>query len=322
MAVAFGRDLDAALTIGPGGRSRPHAAAACGPSIDTGHRQLPARRCGPPGGWPRPRRFIGQPAQTAVDPGVAPHADGGRAMARRRDWDRLRAGPPRNPSDLGTIRRCQYAPRLVRAPAHGRGPGASRSCRRPPAIAEATLAHRPRHDGPRRRVRLHVAAARPGRPGRRRSRAGRAPHGARVTATATGLVPPYVAAQRDRLRGLIRAARGGRPARVVEADLRSGVAGLEAFGAVGDAARAKEELARWLISQGRSRRGRAPDRPGPGDLRADRRARVAGAHGRRGLGRVLTGPSPRGAAVSRPGGRVRAAPARSRGPGPPRRASR
>jgi class 3 adenylate cyclase/tetratricopeptide (TPR) repeat protein len=65
------------------------------------------------------------------------------------------------------------------------------------------------------------------------------------------VVPPHVAAQRDRLRGLIRAAREDDPA-VVEADLRSGVAGLEAFGAIGDAARAKEELARWLMSQGRS----------------------------------------------------------------------
>lgn len=32
----------------------------------------------------------------------------------------------------------------------------------------------------------------------------------------------------------------------------SGVAGLTSFGAVGDAARAEEELARWLISQDRA----------------------------------------------------------------------
>ncbi len=69
--------------------------------------------------------------------------------------------------------------------------------------------------------------------------------------TAQGLVPPFFAAQRDRLRGLIESARGTDPERV-EADLRAGVAGLAAFGAVGYAARAQEELAGWLISQGRA----------------------------------------------------------------------
>jgi hypothetical protein len=39
---------------------------------------------------------------------------------------------------------------------------------------------------------------------------------------------------------------------VVEADLRAGVAGLEAFGAVGLHARAQEDLGRWLVTQGRS----------------------------------------------------------------------
>ncbi len=77
-----------------------------------------------------------------------------------------------------------------------------------------------------------------------------------VTAATARAVPPQVAAQRDRLRGLIRAARG-EDAPAVEADLRSGVAGLEAFGAVVDAARAKQDLAGWLISQGR------PDEAGP-----------------------------------------------------------
>ena len=72
-----------------------------------------------------------------------------------------------------------------------------------------------------------------------------------VTGAALGVVPPYVRAHGDRLRGLIRAARGEDPS-IVEADLRSGVAGLEAFGALGDAARAKEELARWLVSQDRA----------------------------------------------------------------------
>ena len=72
-----------------------------------------------------------------------------------------------------------------------------------------------------------------------------------VTRAAAGVVPPHVAAQRDRLRGLLGATRGDDPA-MVEADLRAGVAELTAFGAVGDAARAEEELARWLISQGRA----------------------------------------------------------------------
>jgi class 3 adenylate cyclase/tetratricopeptide (TPR) repeat protein len=71
-----------------------------------------------------------------------------------------------------------------------------------------------------------------------------------VTTTRTAL-PPYLDAQRLRLTGLIGATRGVDPDGV-EADLRAGVAGLEAFGAVGDAARAKEELARWLVSQGRA----------------------------------------------------------------------
>ena len=52
-------------------------------------------------------------------------------------------------------------------------------------------------------------------------------------------------------RGLIGAARGDDPA-TVETDLRAGIAGLTAFGAIGDAARAEEELARWLISQDRA----------------------------------------------------------------------
>jgi class 3 adenylate cyclase/tetratricopeptide (TPR) repeat protein len=64
-------------------------------------------------------------------------------------------------------------------------------------------------------------------------------------------VAPYLAAQRDRLSGLLGAARGDDPA-AVEATLRAGVGGLTAFGAVCDAARATEELARWLIAQGRA----------------------------------------------------------------------
>lgn len=69
-------------------------------------------------------------------------------------------------------------------------------------------------------------------------------------ATARAALPPYLDAQRLRLRGLVRAARGGGPDRI-EADLRAGVAGLASFGAAADAARAEEELARWLVSQGR-----------------------------------------------------------------------
>ena len=71
-----------------------------------------------------------------------------------------------------------------------------------------------------------------------------------VTA-ATEAVAPYLVAQRDRLRGFVGAAREDDPA-AVEANLRAGMAGLAVFGAVGDAARAEEELARWLIGQGRS----------------------------------------------------------------------
>jgi class 3 adenylate cyclase/tetratricopeptide (TPR) repeat protein len=72
-----------------------------------------------------------------------------------------------------------------------------------------------------------------------------------VTGAAPGVVSPHVAAHRDRLRGLVGAARGDDPA-AVEADLRAGVEGLAAFGAVADAARAEEELARWLIGQDRA----------------------------------------------------------------------
>jgi class 3 adenylate cyclase/tetratricopeptide (TPR) repeat protein len=70
-------------------------------------------------------------------------------------------------------------------------------------------------------------------------------------ATSRAALPAYLDAQRLRVRGLVRAARGDN-ADEIEADLRAGVAGLTTFGAVGDAARAEEELARWLISQGRA----------------------------------------------------------------------
>jgi tetratricopeptide (TPR) repeat protein len=71
-----------------------------------------------------------------------------------------------------------------------------------------------------------------------------------VTTTRAAL-PPYLDAQRLSLSGLIGATRGDDPG-TVEADLRAGAAGLAAFGAVGDAARAEVELARWLIAQDRA----------------------------------------------------------------------
>ena len=71
-----------------------------------------------------------------------------------------------------------------------------------------------------------------------------------VAAVPPGLVAPGVAAQWHRLRGLVGAARGD-AASVVEHDLREGIARLEAFGAVAECARAKVELARWLIDQDR-----------------------------------------------------------------------
>ena len=69
--------------------------------------------------------------------------------------------------------------------------------------------------------------------------------------TAESAISPYLAALAARLGGLVAAARGDDPA-AVEADLRTGVAGLQAFGAVVDAARAEEELAHWLNTQDRA----------------------------------------------------------------------
>jgi class 3 adenylate cyclase/tetratricopeptide (TPR) repeat protein len=70
-------------------------------------------------------------------------------------------------------------------------------------------------------------------------------------ATARFALPAYLDAQRLRMRGLIAAARCDDPDGI-EADLRAGVSGLTTFGAVGDAARAQEELACWLLSQERA----------------------------------------------------------------------
>ncbi|HEX7195922.1 MAG TPA: hypothetical protein VF364_03705, partial [Candidatus Limnocylindria bacterium] len=71
-----------------------------------------------------------------------------------------------------------------------------------------------------------------------------------VATAPSGLVSPGVGAQWLRLRGLVAAARGADPADV-EADLRAGIDALAAYGAVGEVARAQEELARWLVDQGR-----------------------------------------------------------------------
>ena len=72
-----------------------------------------------------------------------------------------------------------------------------------------------------------------------------------VSSAAAGIVSPAVSAQYHRLRGLVGAALGDDPDQV-ERDLRAGVDALRDFGAVGLAARAEEELARWLAGQHRA----------------------------------------------------------------------
>ena len=71
-----------------------------------------------------------------------------------------------------------------------------------------------------------------------------------VESAGVGIVSPAVAAQLLWLRGLLGAARGDTPVDV-EADLRAGVAALEAFGAIPARAQAEQQLGRWLASQGR-----------------------------------------------------------------------
>jgi tetratricopeptide (TPR) repeat protein len=71
-----------------------------------------------------------------------------------------------------------------------------------------------------------------------------------VQTASPGIVSPAVAAHLLNLRGLVRAARGDEPAEV-ESDLRSGVKALTAFGALGWASRAEDDLGRWLVGQGR-----------------------------------------------------------------------
>ena len=72
-----------------------------------------------------------------------------------------------------------------------------------------------------------------------------------VAAAPQAIVSPAVRALDAHLRGIVGAARGDEPT-VVEADLRGGLAALAGFGAVGWAARAEEDLGRWLASQGRA----------------------------------------------------------------------
>ncbi|MBK9739495.1 MAG: AAA family ATPase [Actinobacteria bacterium] len=76
-----------------------------------------------------------------------------------------------------------------------------------------------------------------------------------------GLVSPAVAAQHHRLLGLLGAARGD-DSQEVEANLRAGVLALDDFGAVGLRARAQQELAGWLVNQGR------PDEAAPMEAQA------------------------------------------------------
>ena len=72
-----------------------------------------------------------------------------------------------------------------------------------------------------------------------------------VDTAAAGIVSPAVSAEWHWLRGLVRALRGD-DATVVERELRTGIAELDAFGAVGMRAQAQEDLARWLVAEGRA----------------------------------------------------------------------
>jgi class 3 adenylate cyclase/tetratricopeptide (TPR) repeat protein len=72
-----------------------------------------------------------------------------------------------------------------------------------------------------------------------------------VEDAAKGIVSPAVAAEWRWLRGLVAALRGDDPEQV-ESDLRRGIVELEAFGARGLRTQAQEDLARWLVEQGRA----------------------------------------------------------------------
>jgi len=71
-----------------------------------------------------------------------------------------------------------------------------------------------------------------------------------VSSASPGIVSAAVAAHLLNLRGVVGAARGDDPVDV-ESDLRAGVAALGQFGAVGWSARAEQDLAGWLVGQGR-----------------------------------------------------------------------
>jgi class 3 adenylate cyclase len=62
---------------------------------------------------------------------------------------------------------------------------------------------------------------------------------------------PAVTAHWHRFRGLVAALRGDDP-ELAEREMRAGIDALDAYGAVGHAARAREELARWLVGQQRA----------------------------------------------------------------------
>ncbi len=76
-----------------------------------------------------------------------------------------------------------------------------------------------------------------------------------VESAAAGVVSLGVRAQWRRLRGLLGALRGDEAAQV-ESDLRAGVDLQGEFGAIGLQARAREDLARWLVSQDRAAEAR------------------------------------------------------------------
>jgi class 3 adenylate cyclase/predicted ATPase len=71
-----------------------------------------------------------------------------------------------------------------------------------------------------------------------------------VSSAPPGIVSPAVAAQYQRLSGLVGAVRGDAPEQI-ETHLRAGISALDAFGAVGLRAQSEEELGRWLAEQGR-----------------------------------------------------------------------
>ncbi len=72
-----------------------------------------------------------------------------------------------------------------------------------------------------------------------------------IDTAAPGAVSPVVRAEWYWLRGLVAALRGDAPS-VVEADLRAGIEALDEVGAIGMRAQAQEDLARWLVEQGRT----------------------------------------------------------------------